>query len=229
MMILRRSEDRGSHDFGWLKAKYSFTFGDYYDPEFLGFRHLLVINQDIIEEGKGFPTHSHKDMEIVSYVISGALEHKDSLGNTEVLRPGQIQRMSAGTGVKHSEYNPSANEQTHMLQIWISPDRLGLNPSYEQIDIETSIGMHLIVSPEGGKGIAKIHQDVSIYKGKLAHGGTCSYSLKSKRHAWVQVVSGILSVQDKQLHAGDGAALSGIENLYFKAMSDCEFLFFDLN
>jgi len=230
MIKIRKSSERGGGDMGWLKAKYSFSFAGFYDPENRGFRNLRVINEDRIEAGQGFGFHPHEDMEIVSYIIEGALEHKDSLGNVGQIIPGQIQRMSAGTGVVHSENNPSKEEETHMLQIWVHTDKKGHQPEYETISFENLEGenLKLIVSPNGDKGSARIHQDVYFYAGKMAEGEQVEYKIANGRHAWVQITKGTIQVNNIELNEGDGAAISEEELLNIESKSDSEFLIIDL-
>lgn len=232
MLTLRKSDDRGQADFGWLKARHSFSFGHYHDPSHMGFRDLRVINEDRIAKGGGFPTHGHRDMEIITYVLEGALEHRDSMGNGEVIRPGEVQVMSAGTGVQHSEFN-HAPSQTHLLQIWIMPDGDGHPPRYEQkvfADEEKADKLRLVVSPDGRDGSLWIHQDALICAATLTPGAMLSYELSSDRHAWVQVTRGAVSVNGTDLGAGDGAAISRETQVSLKGIGDvqAELLLFDL-
>lgn len=232
MLTLRKSDDRGQADFGWLKARHSFSFGHYHDPSHMGFRDLRVINEDRIAKGGGFPTHGHRDMEIITYVLEGALEHRDSMGNGEVIRPGEVQVMSAGTGVQHSEFN-HAPSQTHLLQIWIMPDGDGHPPRYEQkvfADEEKADKLRLVVSPDGRDGSLWIHQDALIYAATLTPGAMLSHELTSDRHAWVQVTRGAVSVNGTDLGAGDGAAISRETQVSLEGIGDvqAELLLFDL-
>ncbi|NJK64242.1 MAG: pirin family protein [Synechococcaceae cyanobacterium SM2_3_1] len=231
MMKLRRRHERGHANFGWLDSYHSFSFGNYYDPEHMGFRSLRVINDDNIAAGSGFGTHPHRDMEIITYVLEGAVEHKDSLGTGSIIRPGEIQRMTAGTGILHSEYNPSDTELTHLLQIWILPQQQGLEPSYEQkvTHMEETPGqLKLIAAADGSHGAVTIHQDVALYAGKLQAGDQISYALQPNRHAWIQVARGTLHLNGQELQAGDGAAISDELSLDLRATGEAEVLLFDL-
>jgi quercetin 2,3-dioxygenase len=232
MLTLRKASERGHANHGWLDSYHTFSFASYQDPAHSGFRQLRVINQDRVSGGGGFATHSHRDMEIVSYVLDGALEHKDSMGTGSVIVPGDVQRMSAGTGVSHSEYNHSANDLVHFLQIWIYPDRESYAPSYEQkmftVD-QKQDQLRLIVAPGGKDGAVGINQDVNIYASILSPGLQLSYNLPSQRYAWVQVAKGELLLNDLPLQAGDGMAVSEIELLNLKGgNTTSEFLLFDL-
>lgn len=231
-MITRRpAEARGRTNAGWLDSRHTFSFNRYYDPRHTGFRDLLVINEDFVAPAMGFGSHSHRDMEIISYVLEGAVEHKDSMGNTSVIRPGEVQRMSAGTGVTHSEYNPSPRERTHFLQIWIAPEREGMKPSYEQREFssEGSRGrFRLLASRAGRDGSVTVHQDVELYDAQLAAGEGVTYTLKPGRHAWLQVLKGSLTVNGVELKTGDGAAISEEEELKIHAAEQAELLLFDL-
>jgi quercetin 2,3-dioxygenase len=232
MITLRRAGDRGHFDHGWLNTYHTFSFADYYDPRHLGFRTLRVINEDRVKPGEGFGTHPHKDMEIVTYVISGALEHKDSMGNGSVIAPGEIQRMSAGTGVTHSEFNPSKKDAVHFLQIWVLPDRTGLTPGYEQKSVPHEAlrnRLQLIASRDGREGAVTIHQDASIYACRLSSGGSVSHKFGPQRYGWLQVIEGDVALDGEVLHAGDGAALSGEDDAKITAGQEAEFLLFDLN
>lgn len=231
VITIRPSRERGHANYGWLNSYHTFSFANYYDPDFMGFRSLRVINQDRVQGGRGFGTHSHRDMEIISYVLEGALEHKDTIGNTATIAPGEVQRMSAGTGIAHSEYNHSATETAHFLQIWILPDRRGLSPSYEQKffpEAEKSNQLRTIVSPDGRDGSVTIHQDVSIYATNLDAGQSVFYSVLPNRHLWVQVTRGRLKLDDRLLIAGDGAAVSQAESIQLAAIENAEVLLFDL-
>lgn len=232
MIRLRKSQDRGHANFGWLDSYHTFSFGEYYDPKIMGFRVLRVINEDFIQGDKGFDTHGHQNMEIITIVINGALEHQDTLGTTAIIRPGEVQRMSAGTGVKHSEYSKEqAGRKTHLLQIWLLPDRDGYSPGYEQksfADEFKNNKLTLVVSKNGEKSSLKMNQDAKIYMGHLKKGETVSSELLEKRHGWVQLVSGELDLNGNTLQAGDGAAMSEERVLQFKAQQDSQFVFFDL-
>jgi quercetin 2,3-dioxygenase len=227
---IRRSEERGKGDHGWLKSRFSFSFADYHDPAHMGYRSLRVINDDWIAGGKGFGMHPHRDMEIVSYVVEGALAHKDSMGNESTIVPGKVQRMTAGTGVLHSEFNPS-EAQTHLLQIWIEPDSLGLEPGYEEAEFSTAAKqgtLRLIGSQDGREGSVTIHQDVSLYASVLGAGDVLDVVVEPDRHVWVQVVDGEMTVNGETLETGDAAALTGVEGLRLTSDSRVEFLLFDL-
>ena len=231
MINIRRGEERGGGDYGWLNTRYTFSFNTYYDPKFMGFRSLRVINEDHVAPGHGFPTHPHEDMEIITYILEGALEHKDSLGTGSVIRPGDGQRMSAGTGIRHSEANPSKTEAAHLLQIWILPEREGIAPSYEQktFPAEEKRGkLRLIASPDGNDGSVTIHQDARLYVALLSPGEEVSHEIKPNRHAWLQVAKGEIELNGKRLKQGDGAAVSDENKLILKGMEDAEVLLFDL-
>ncbi len=231
MITVRPSEARGRANFGWLDSKHSFSFGDYYDPSHMGFRDLRVINEDKVAPKGGFPNHSHRDMEIVSYVLDGALEHKDSLGNGATIKPGEVQRMSAGSGITHSEYNPSANAPVHFLQIWIMPEKRGDKPSYEQRHYPASERqgrLKLVGSRDGRDGSVTIHQDVALYAGLLAKGDTVKQAIAPGRHAWLQVARGAVTVNGQWLRAGDGAAISDQREIEISADEAAEILLFDL-
>jgi redox-sensitive bicupin YhaK (pirin superfamily) len=231
MINVRRAENRGHFDFGWLNTYHTFSFGDYYDPRFMGFRDLRVINEDRVREGRGFPTHPHRDMEIISYVLEGALEHKDSMGNGSVIRPGEVQRMSAGTGVTHSEKNHLQNEAAHFLQIWIMPNEHGLKPGYEQkmySDEEKRGRLRLIASSDGRDGSVTVHQDTDLYAGLLDAGQEIAHSIAQGRHAWIQVARGMVTVNGQQLKQGDGASISEEQSLKVAGLEPSEILLFDL-
>jgi redox-sensitive bicupin YhaK (pirin superfamily) len=231
MMRIRPGRERGHAQHGWLDSRHSFSFADYYDPAHMGFRSLRVINEDRVQPARGFETHAHRDMEIVTYVLEGALEHRDSLGTGSVIRPGDVQRMSAGTGIQHSEFNASREELVHFLQIWILPETTGLEPAYEQrhfADAELRDRLRLVGSRDGREGSVEIHQDVSLYVGKLAPGAKIRQPLAPDRHAWVQVARGVLRLGDAVLRAGDGAAISAERALELVAEDACEVLVFDL-
>ena len=228
---MRQAADRGHADHGWLDTRHTFSFGGYYDARFLGFRVLRVINEDRVAPGQGFPTHAHRDMEIISYVLKGGLEHRDSLGTGSVIRPGDVQRMSAGTGVRHSELNASTSEPVHFLQIWIEPATTGIAPGYEQkafSDEDKRGRLRLVASPDGADGSVTIHQDVRVYATRLAPGLEVVHRLAPGRHAWVQVARGALSLGGQRLGEGDGAAVSDESTLKLVGGKDAEALVFDL-
>lgn len=231
MLALRKAEERGHANHGWLNSYHSFSFADYYDPAYMGFRTLRVINEDRVRPSRGFGAHSHRDMEIISYVLEGALEHKDSMGNSSVIRPGEVQIMSAGTGVTHSEYNHSETELVHFLQIWILPNQKGLKPTYEQkvfSDEEKQDRLRLIVSPDGRDGSVTIHQDVNIYATLLDVGQQVDYKIEPNRHAWVQVARGTVMLNNQLLKQGDGAAVKDMDSLKLVGKERSEVLLFDL-
>ncbi len=232
MIAIRRSEERGHFDHGWLDTRHTFSFDQYHDPRFMGFRHLRVINEDRVKPGQGFGTHPHRDMEIVTYVLEGALEHRDSMGSGSAIRPGDVQRMSAGTGVTHSEYNQSQSEEVHLLQIWILPERRGLAPEYEQKrfpDEEKFGRLRLIGSHDGADGSVVIHQDVRLFAGILRPGDTVAHSLAPGRHAWVQIARGAVELNGVPLSAGDAAAVSEEASLTLRAREESELIVFDLS
>lgn len=228
---LRLSNERGHADHGWLDSYHTFSFADYYDPAHMGFRSLRVINQDVIEGGAGFPTHPHRDMEIFSYILYGALQHKDSMGNGRVLKPGQIQLMSAGRGVTHSEFNPSQTEPGSLLQIWIRPREQGLKPSYTEWhpkpEHDTAAKV-LVISPDGREGSATIHQDADIYRIRLKAGESTTHDLPAGRGAWFQLINGSVSVNGTPINPGDAVSTEDSGTLTFTATQDAEALFFDL-
>ena len=231
MLTVRRAADRGVAKFGWLDSRHSFSFGDYYDPSHMGFGPLRVINEDRVRPAAGFPTHGHRDMEIVTYVIDGALEHKDSTGTGSVIRPGDVQRMSAGSGIRHSEFNASAEDPVHFLQIWVIPERQGLAPGYEQKSFPESTrrgGLRLIGSRDGREGSVTIHQDVSLYAALLAKGETVEHATRPDRKLWVQVVRGRVAVNGVDAEAGDGIALEQVEQVAIAANAGAEVLLFDM-
>jgi quercetin 2,3-dioxygenase len=231
MITVRKSEDRGHAQFGWLDSRHSFSFGDYHDPKHMGFRSLRVINDDIIAGGGGFGTHPHRDMEILTWVLDGALKHADSMGHAQVLRPGELQYMSAGTGVTHSEHNASPTEPVRLLQIWIMPDQRGLTPAYGQkaFPVEPDGRLRLLASPTEVDGAVRINQDAKMLVGKLNPGqAPISYDLAEGRHAWVQVARGSLTLNGEKLEEGDGAAVSNEQKLTFNATMPAEFMVFDL-
>ena len=231
MLTIRRSDERGGGDYGWLKTHHTFSFNDYWDEKWMGFRSLRVINEDWVAPNGGFPTHPHRDMEIITYVLSGRLEHKDSLGTGSVILPGDGQRMTAGRGIRHSEFNPSKTESAHLLQIWILPDKPGYEPSYEQKGFpenEKRGKLRLIASNDGAEGSVKIHQDAKLFVSLLAPGEEVQHALEGKRHAWVQVAKGEVELNGEKLNQGDGAAVSDEKSLTIKGKKDAEILLFDL-
>jgi hypothetical protein len=231
MLTIRPSEARGHVEFGWLDTRHSFSFGHYHDPAHMGFRALRVINEDHVDPGAGFDPHPHRDMEILTYVLSGALEHQDSMGNGSVIRPGDVQRMTAGTGVVHSEQNASATEPVHLLQIWLLPARTGLAPGYEQKafpEAERRGRLRPLASADGREGSVTVHQDVTLYSALLGAGESVRHALAPGRHAWVQVARGAVSVNGETVRAGDGVALSDERSLALEASEDAELLLFDL-
>lgn len=231
MIKVRKAASRGHFDFGWLNTYHTFSFGDYYDPSHMAFRSLRVINEDIVAPGRGFPRHGHRDMEIFTYIIEGALQHRDSMGNGSIIRPGDVQRMSAGTGVTHSEANPSSDDRVHLLQIWILPAKEGIEPDYEEKKFpreEKLNRLRLIISPEGSEGAVKINQDARVYASVLDAGQEVSQQLASGRHAWLQVAAGSVSINDTELQQGDGAAVSDESGLKIAAREPSEILLFDL-
>lgn len=231
-LALRKSEERGRANFGWLDSRHSFSFGHYYDPEHMGFGALRVINDDRVAGGGGFPAHPHSNMEIISYVLEGALQHKDNIGSGSVIRPGDVQRMSAGSGIRHSEFNASKTEPVHFLQIWIIPEKEGLTPGYEQksFSAEEKRGtLRLIGSRTGRENSVVIHQDVDLYATLLGEGETVRHTLKSGRKAWVQVASGSLTVNGQLLRAGDAVAIEAAGEITLAGTADlAEALLFDL-
>lgn len=230
-MKIRRSNDRGHAQHGWLDSFHTFSFADYYDPKAMGFRALRVINEDRVIAGEGFPTHGHQNMEIISYVLEGALEHKDSIGTNGVIKPGDVQRMSAGTGVRHSEYNGSKEEGVHFLQIWIVPDKAGHAPGYEQknfSDAEKRGKLRLVASPNGQSGSVSIHQDARLYAGLFTAGENATYELKPGRGAWIHVARGELTVNGEKLVAGDAAAIETSGKIELAGTTGGEVLLFDL-
>jgi len=231
MMELRKSEERGHANHGWLDSYHSFSFADYYDPQHMGFGALRVINEDWINAGAGFGTHGHRDMEILTYVLDGELAHKDSMGNGSVIRPGDVQRMSAGSGVRHSEYNHAADRQTHLLQIWIEPNVRGIEPGYEEkrIDAEKKRGrLCLIASPDSREDAVLIHQDASVYAGLFDGDERASFALRDGRRAYVHVARGQIKVNGTTLKAGDAAKISAESQIEFSEGKQAEALLFDL-
>lgn len=231
MIQIRKANDRGHADHGWLNARHTFSFASYQDPEHIQFRSLRVMNEDVIAAGRGFGTHPHHDMEIVTYVLEGELEHKDSMGNGEVLRPGEFQRMTAGTGITHSEFNPSATDPTHLYQIWLMPERTGMTPSYEQKRFDDG-GMtdqlRLVASPDAELGSLRIGQDVRIYLAKLSAGKSVTHELLLGRYAWLQILRGAVVVNGTEMAVSDGAAISDESRLAIEASEDAEIMLFDL-
>lgn len=232
MLQVRKAKERGHAVHGWLDSHHTFSFADYYDPDFMGFRDLRVINEDRIQGGQGFPTHPHKDMEIITYVIEGALEHKDTLGTQSVISPGEVQHMSAGTGIQHSEFNSLRDKETHLLQIWILPNAKGIKPGYGQKSFAEQIKkgeLVLAASPEGRSGSIPIHQDVDLYFAKWNSAREQDFKFRGKsRYGWVQLVSGNLDVSGVSLGPGDGLAIAAEENLTLTSKGAAEFLLFDL-
>jgi quercetin 2,3-dioxygenase len=234
MIQVRRAKERGHADHGWLNTYHTFSFSDYYDRRFMGFRSLRVINEDWVQPGYGFPPHPHRDMEIITYVLEGSLEHKDSMGTGSVIRPGEVQKMSAGTGVRHSEFNHSKTEPVHLYQIWILPEREGIQPAYEQkaIPAEEKQGkLRLVASPGGGNGngAVKLYQDAALYATQLAQGESVEHELREGRYAWIQVARGAANVNGQELKAGDGAAIADENRLKIAGSAQSsEVLLFDL-
>ena len=231
MITIRRAADRGHADHGWLNTHHTFSFSSYRDPKHVHFRALRVMNEDFVAPGQGFGTHPHENMEIVTYVLEGALEHRDSMGNGEVLRPGEFQRMSAGTGITHSEFNPSPTEPVHLYQIWLFPDREGIEPSYEQKrfeEVERHNRLRLVASPDAADGSLQIHQDARIFLSSLDAGKQVTHGLGAGRHAWLQVLRGKVAVNGQALETSDGAAVSEESALEIEAKDDAEVMLFDL-
>ncbi|MDJ0909098.1 MAG: pirin family protein [Woeseiaceae bacterium] len=231
MLAIRPANDRGLANHGWLNSRHTFSFGHYYDPQFMGFGPLRVINEDQVKPAQGFGTHGHSDMEIISYVLDGALEHKDSLGTGSIIRPGDVQRMTAGTGVRHSEYNASETDPVHFLQIWILPEKDGLEPSYEQkafSDEEKQGRLRLVGSRDGREGSVTIHQDVNLYSSLLDGDDEVDFELGEGRNGWVQVARGSLDLNGETLTAGDGVAIRGAKTLRFDNAENAEILLFDM-
>ena len=231
MIQIRRSKDRGHASHGWLESRHTFSFADYHDPHFMGFRSLRVINEDRVEAGQGFGTHGHSDMEIISYVLEGALEHKDSMGTGSIIKPGDFQKMSAGTGVQHSEFNASKKEPVHFYQIWIMPDRRGHAPDYQQkaFPAEGRTGtFRLVASPDGALGSLSLHQDARLYSALIQPGAEISQALGRGRFAWVQVVRGAVELNGQALGEGDGATVAQENELRLSSSKGAEVLLFDL-
>ncbi|QDZ39353.1 pirin family protein [Euhalothece natronophila Z-M001] len=231
MITLRKANERGHANHGWLDSYHTFSFANYYDPNFLGFRSLRVINEDTVQPDAGFPTHGHRDMEILTYVLEGELEHKDNMGNGSIIYPGEVQKMSAGTGILHSEFNPSKTQPVHLFQIWILPDKNGVKPNYEQryFDIEKNQGNLTLIAAKNGEGdCISVEQDVRLYASKLGVDAVLNYELERDRHAWLQVVKGSVTLNDQQLNPSDAAAVSEEKTLKIRATKDAEILLFDL-
>jgi redox-sensitive bicupin YhaK (pirin superfamily) len=231
MLTLRRSEDRGHAQHGWLESYHTFSFANYHDPKFTGFRSLLVVNEDRVQGGRGFGRHGHEDMVILSYVVEGALQHQDSLGQGSVLKPGDVQVINAGTGVAHSEFNASPTDTVHFLQIWIVPDERGLKPGYAEAHFSAAVkaqGLALIGSAKGREGSLALHQDVDLYAAVLKAGRSMAYAVRPGSGAWLQLISGALDVNGTTLKPGDGLAAEGEPSLALSASQDSEFLLFDL-
>jgi quercetin 2,3-dioxygenase len=231
MLTIRRSEERGVGDHGWLRSRHTFSFADYYDPRFMGFRDLRVINEDRVAPGQGFGTHGHRDMEILSYVLDGALEHADSMGTRSVIRPGEVQRMTAGTGVRHSEYNHSKQSPVHFLQIWLLPREQGLAPGYEQKrfeDADKRNRLRLVASPDGREGSVTIHQDVDLYASLVEPAARLEFAPRPGRHVWLHVVRGTVRVGGEALQAGDALAAHDEDTLSIEGVEAAEILLFDL-
>ncbi len=228
MIEARRSEERGPANHGWLQSRHSFSFGSYYDPRHMGVSALRVINDDKVAAGAGFAPHSHQDMEIISYVKQGTIEHKDSMGNVEKLPAGEFQLMTAGTGVTHSEYNPSSSESLEFLQIWIIPNQTGLEPGYQQKRFEPRSGLQLIASPDAREGSLLLHQDACLYQLRLQQGESADHALAPGRKAYLHLVSGSLRVNGEQFGEGDGATVSDVDKIEFEALAESEALLFDL-
>lgn len=230
-MDIRRAKERGHAQHGWLESYHTFSFADYYDERFMGFGDLRVINEDRVQPGRGFGTHSHRDMEIITYVLEGALAHKDSTGTSSVIRVGDVQRMSAGTGISHSEYNASQTESVHFLQIWIIPDETGLPPGYEQraFSLDEQGGKWTLVAAKDGRDVSvTVHQDVDVWAARFSPGEQSSFPLKPSRNIWIQVARGAVKLNGMLLDAGDGAAISEESTLELKSLDHAEILVFDL-
>ncbi|HEX5835539.1 MAG TPA: pirin family protein [Pyrinomonadaceae bacterium] len=231
MITIRRSHERGHFDHGWLNTYHTFSFDQYYDPRYLGFRNLRVINEDFVGAGRGFPKHGHRDMEIITYILEGALKHEDSMGNGSVIRPGDVQRMTAGTGVRHSEQNASDQERVHLLQIWILPHTIGLEPGYEQkafSDDERRGRLRLIASEDGREGSVEVHQDVSLFASVVPAGAEVEHPIDPQRYAWIQVARGSVEVNGEKANQGDGVIAVSESSLRIRAQDDAEVLLFDL-
>jgi redox-sensitive bicupin YhaK (pirin superfamily) len=231
MMNIRKANERGHASHGWLDTYHTFSFADYYDPQWMGYRSLRVINDDIVMPGMGFGTHPHRDMEIVTYVLSGALQHKDSMGNGSVIKPGDVQYMSAGTGVQHSEFNPSDKEAVHLLQIWIQPDRKGVKPRYAEKSLKdaSSGKFHLVTSKTGRDNSITIHQDADLWLARLEQGQSVTHTLSADRHVWLHIAEGEVNLNGKTLTGGDAAAVSKESALQLTANKPSQVLLFDMN
>jgi quercetin 2,3-dioxygenase len=231
MITIRRSNERGHFDHGWLNTYHTFSFDQYYDRRYIGFRNLRVINEDFVAAGRGFPKHGHRDMEIITYILEGALKHEDSMGNGSVIRPGDVQRMTAGTGVRHSEQNASGSERVHLLQIWILPHTVGLEPGYEQkafSEDERRGQLRLIASEDGREGTVQVHQDVSLFASILPAGEEVERQMDQQRYVWLQIARGTVDVNGERANQGDGVVAIGESNLRIRAAEDAEVLLFDL-
>jgi redox-sensitive bicupin YhaK (pirin superfamily) len=231
MITIRGAKERGHFDHGWLNTYHTFSFDQYYDPRYMGFRTLRVINEDFVAGGRGFPKHGHRDMEIITYILEGALRHEDSMGNGSVIRPGDVQRMTAGTGVRHSEQNASEREQVHLLQIWILPHTVGLEPGYEQkafSEDERRGRLKLIASDDGSDGSVVVHQDVKLFASIIPAGEQVEHTMDQQRYAWIQVARGAVSANGEKADQGDGVMVAGESNLQIKAEENAEVLLFDL-
>lgn len=231
MIRIRKAEERGHFDFGWLDTYHTFSFDRYYDPAYMGFRSLRVINEDRVAPAQGFPTHSHRDMEIITYILEGALRHQDSMGNGSVIRPGDVQRMTAGTGVSHSEFNDSETDAVHLLQIWILPNARSLKPGYEQkafSEDERRGNLRLIASADGSSGSVRINQDANVFATILEPDEAVAQNLSRDRHGWIQVARGAVMVNGEPLEQGDGAAISGEERIDLRSLGRSEVLLFEL-
>lgn len=231
MITIRQARERGHFDHGWLNTYHTFSFDQYYDPRFMGFRQLRVINEDFVAAGRGFPMHGHRDMEIITYILEGALQHEDSMGNGSIIRPGDVQRMTAGTGVRHSEKNASREESVHLLQIWILPDTVGLEPGYEQKafgEDERRGQLRLIASNDGRDGSVTVNQDVSLFASILRDGESVRYDMDQTRYGWIQVARGVISVNGQRAGQGDGAVAMAESSLEIAAEEPAEVLLFDL-
>ncbi|PYY09446.1 MAG: quercetin 2,3-dioxygenase [Acidobacteria bacterium] len=231
MITIRRNEERGGGNFGWLNTRHTFSFDSYYDPRFMGFRSLRVINEDVVAPASGFPTHPHRDMEIITYILEGKLEHKDSLGTGSIILPGDGQRMTAGYGIRHSEFNPSRSDSVHLLQIWILPAEKGLEPSYEQKrfpESEKRGKLRLIASHDGAQGSVTINQDAQLYVSLLSPGQQVSHHFGPNRYGWLQVAKGAVELNGSKLNQGDGAAIGDEKTVDLKGGANSEVLLFDL-
>ena len=231
MLLIRRADERGRANVGWLDSRHTFSFADYHDPRYMGYGPLRVINEDRVQPGQGFGTHSHRDMEIISYVLEGELAHRDSMGNGSVIRRGDVQRMSAGTGVEHSEFNHSKSDPVHFFQIWLFPDRRGLTPGYEEKHFDDGAKrdrLRLVASRDGRDGSVVIHQDADLYAALLGAGKEVVHATERTRKGWVQVASGTVTVNGEQLAPGDGAAIAYEDRIAVRATADSELLLFDM-